>query len=68
MGFKRTMKRKCKKKSIYFEGSFGFSSVNIFVNLIIVLSTKEALRLDKIIGRYIRGKERRVLQLDCNYG
>ena len=42
-----------KKKSIYFEGSFGLAFVNIFVNLIIVLSTKEALRLDKIIGRYI---------------
>ena len=42
--------------------------VNRFVNLIIVLSTKEALRLDKMVGRYIQERKRRVLQLDCNYG
>ena len=57
-----------KKKSIYFEGSFGLAFVNMFVNLIIVLSTKEALRLDKMVERYIQERERRVLQLDCNYG
>ena len=53
MGFKRTRIRKCEKKSIYFEGSFGLAFVNRFVNLIIVLSTKEALRLDKMVERYI---------------
>ena len=57
----RLGKESVKKKSIYFEGSFGLAFVNMFVNLIIVLSTKEALRLDKMVERYIWERERRVL-------
>ena len=37
------------KKSIYFEISFGMAFVNIFFNLVTVLSTKAALAIKIII-------------------